>query len=330
MTPAARLIIEGRDVSTMMFGQDGPLISLTVTDEAGLKSDTLELSLDNREGFKAPKKGAEIQVWLGYEPTPVYMGLFTVDTWRKSGPVRTLTISAKAAELTTDIKAAKVRSFDGKTVDAIVKSVAGDHGLTATVASDFASITIDHIDQQTESDVGFLSRLARRVGATFKLADGKVIFAAKGSSALPSGGEKVAITLTPNMVSDWDAESQDRGSYACVSCSYMDHGKGKRVSVKAGSGKPQHRDRRTYGSKAEAEAAAKAQLGDLTRGKMSFSTNGAGMPSVFAEAKVTAAGFDPDVDGDFNIKTVTHCFDGSAYRTSISMETAGGDTGSGS
>lgn len=328
MRPAARLTIAGRDVSTAIFGDAGVLVSLTINDEAGVKSDTLEIELDDREGFKAPPKGAEIRVWLGYEPAPVYMGRFTVDTWTKHGPARTLSISAKAAEMTTEIKAAKSRSWDRQTVGGIVQSIAGEHRLTAVVDPALASIAVEHIDQQNESDLHFLSRLARRVGATFKLADGKALFAKKGSTSLPSGGAKPVIVLTPEMVGGWEATSADRGNYKAVAATYMDHDKGKRVTVRAGSGKPEHRDRRVYATEAEARAAAEAQLGDLTRGKVQFEARDCpGLPSAFAEALISAEGFDPDVDGEYLIKSVSHTLDGGGYRTSISMETGGTQTG---
>ena len=331
-TPAARLEIDGRDISTSVFGdlknagEGGVLISLSVSDQAGTTSDTLELELDDREGFKAPPKGAEIKVWLGYEPTPLYMGRFKVDEWTKSGGSagRTLRVSAKAAEMTGEIRARKSRSFDGKTVGEIANQIAGENGLTATVASSIASQVIEHIDQQNESDLGFLSRLAGRAGAVFKLADGKIVMAERGSSQLPGGGEKPTISLTPAMVSDWDATSADRGEYGAVSCVYMDHEAGQRVTVTEGSGTPKHRDGRLYGSRAEAEAAARAQKGDLARGKVSFATRGPGLPSVFAEAKIDAQGFDADVDGEFLIKTATHTLDSSGYNTSIDMERGGG------
>lgn len=334
MTPAARIIIDGRDVTTNLFGQGGPLVSLTITDEAGVKSDTLELELDDREGFKAPPIGAEIQAWLGYEPAPVYMGKFKVDEWTKSGSPRMLRVSAKAAELTTAIRAAKSRSFNKKKAGEIVKKVAGDHGLSATVSSDLESIEIDHIDQQNESDLGFLSRLAKRVGATFKLADGKVIFTAKGSDSLPSGKTKPTVTLKESDVTSWSFTRQDRGGgYKAVSCSYMDHGAGERVSVTSGSGKPKHRDRRLYATKAEAEASAKAQIGDLGRGKHQGDVDMPGRTDVFAEGKIVLDFGDPDLVGDHLIKSVTHTFTASGFTTRASFETKeakGADTGTAS
>jgi len=322
--PVALLTINGRDVSSAIFGEGGILISLTITDQAGTKSDTLELEIDDREGFTAPPKGAEVQAWLGYEPTPVYMGRFTVDEWTKAGPVRTLRVSAKAAEMTSTIRAAKTKSWDGKTVGDIAREIAGEHGLQAVVAESVAGLSIAHIDQQNESDLGFLSRLARRAGATFKLGDGQVVLSERGAmSTLPSGKEKPTIRLTPDMVGEWSATTAERGDYKAVVCTYMDHAAGRRVSVTEGEGTPKHRDRRLYASEAEAKAAARAQLGDLTRGKITFETSGTGLPDVFAEAKIDAQDFDPDVDGEFLIKSVTHSFTSGGYTTSISMETGG-------
>jgi len=317
MRPAYRIEIDGADV-TAKWG--ACLTRLSITDEAGIKSDTLEVEFDNREKIKAPPVGAKVKVWLGYEPAPVLRGQFVIDEWTLSGPLRTLSISAKAAELTSTIRAAKTRAFDGKTLGAIVNQIAGDHGLTAQVDSELASIQIAHIDQANESDLGFLSRLAKRNGGTFKLADGKLIMAKKGGANLPSGKAKTAIAMTPDMVGTWSFTQGKRGEYKAVSASYMDHAKGKRVSVSAGSGEPKHRIRTLYGSKAEAEAAAKAELGAYTRGQGTFEVSGPGIPTMFAEATVEAAGFDPDVDGGYLVKSVRHTLEGGGYSTDISME----------
>lgn len=320
MKPAARLILDGRDISTEVFGPTGVLVSLSITDETGNKSDTLELVIDDREYFKAPPKGAEVQVWLGYEPAPTYMGRFKVDEWSKSAMPRQLRVSAKGADMTSAIRAAKSRSFDGKTVQQITAQVAGDHGLTPIVDPRIGSISLEHIDQQNESDLSFLTRVAKRVGASFKLADGKAVIAARGGSSLPSGGEKTPIVLTPEMVSSWEATSGERGGYDAVVCTYIDHAKGERVSVTAGSGETKHRDRRVYRSEAEAKAAAEAQLGDSKRGKISMTASGPGLPDVFAEGKAQVQDFDPDVDGEYRIRSVTHTLDSSGYRTDLSLE----------
>lgn len=329
-TPAARLIIGGKDVTSEVFGKRGPLFSLSVTDEAGRKSDAVELELDDREGFKAPAPNTEIQVWLGYEPTPVYMGRYKVDQWTKRGgdSGRMLHVSAKAAELTSDIRAARARSYHGKTVGQIVNEVAGRHGLTAVVDPEVAGRPIGHIDQSHESDVHFLTRLAHRNGATFKLADGKIVIAKKGATKLPSGSAKPTITLTPGMVATWTATSANRGDYKAVSAQYGDHKHGRRGRVRSGAGNPEHRVRVLYATKNEAHRASFAAQHDLKRGTANFETEGAGLPDVFAECVILAKGFDPDVDGEYVVKSVRHVLESRGFRTTLTMETLGEATDS--
>lgn len=334
VTPGARISFAGIDITTKLIpGPNGEkskltggLMSLTVLDEAGRKSDTIELELDDREHFKAPAKGSIIQVWLGYEPEPVYMGSYKVDRWTKHGPIRKLHVSAKAAELSTEIRSAKAKAWHGKTLGDITRQITSDHGLTAAIDDEMAGRTIAHIDQQHESDLHFLSRLARRNGGTFKLADGKIIIAKKGSTKLPSGRGKAHLTLTPDMVAEWTATSQDRGDYKSVHTHHMDHRSGKRVRTTAGSGKPAHRDRVLYATKNEASRAGRAALHDLGRGKANFETEGAGLPDFFAECVVTVKGFDPDVDGDYVVKTASHTLENRGYRTALTMESQGPST----
>ena len=184
---------------------------------------------------------------------------------------------------------------------------------------------MEHIDQQTESDLGFLSRLAKRNGALFKLADGKVLFLKKGAKKNPSGNPKPARTVTPPEVSSWTMTESERGGHKSVKCSWMDHKAGKRKTVTAGSGKPVHRDKRLYRTEAEAKAAAQGQLADLERGKRDGSLEMMGNPEFCAEMDVTLFGFDADVDGTYSAKSVSHDFSASGYTMSVSLE-AGQDS----
>lgn len=326
-TPTARIVMDGLDITNRLLDKSGRqvLVSLTITDEAGIKSDTAELVIDNRDGFTAPKKGAVMEVWMGYEPAPVYMGKFRVDEWEKSGPPSTLRVSAKAAELTTAIKGQKTRSWHDTKLGDIVRTIAGEHSLGVVMDAELAARPVEHIDQQTESDLNFLSRLAKRNGALFKLADGKVLFTKKGAKSNPSGKPKPAATIKPTGVSSWSMTESERGGHKSAKCSWMDHKAGKRKTVTVGKGSPVHRDKTVYRTEAEAKAAADAALAELARGKRDGSLNMPGNPDLCAEMDVTLAGFDPEVDGTYSAKSVTHTLDSSGYSTSVSLE-AGQDS----
>jgi phage protein D len=320
--PAYCIELNGKDV-TERWGK--VLESVSITDEAGIKADTCEIAFSNRARFSAPPLDAEIRIWFGYEPAPTYMGRYKVDSWTKGGLPDRLTISGQAADMTTAIKAPKIRSHHAMTVAQIVNKVAADHGLTAIVDATIGARTVPHIDQQHESDISFLSRLAKRNGATFKLGDGKILFAAKGSRMVPSGKSKVAKVITPADLSTWDVTCSRRGDYETASAHYMDHQTGKRRSAATGTpGQAHHRDRRLYGSQQEASAAAHANLGDLRRGVLTATLELVGDPTLFAEALVTLSGFDNDVDGNYLAKSITHTLSGRGYTTSATVETEGG------
>lgn len=323
-TPAARIVANGRDITTLLLSKDGRkvLVSLTVIDEAGLASDSAELVVDNREGFAVPPIGSLLEIWLGYEPAPVRTGRYRLTGWEKSGPPNTLTLFATAAELTTAIKGQKMRSWHDTTLGAIINKIAGEHSLGVAIDAELAARTVEHIDQQTESDLNFLSRLAKRNGATFKLADGKIVFTIRGAMSF-SGRAKAVRTIRPVEVSSWRMREDERSGHKSVICSWMDHKAGKRKTATAGSGEPVHRDKRLYRTEAEAKAAAEAALGDLRRGKREGTFEMAGAPDLFAETIVRLAGFDADVDGDYTAKTVTHSFSSSGYTTSVTLEARG-------
>lgn len=183
---------------------------------------------------------------------------------------------------------------------------------------------IGHIDQSSESDINFLTRLAKRVGANFKLADEKIIFNKAGSGKLPSGSDAPVFTLIETGQSDWDATGSERGSYKSASAAWVDPQTGKRETILKGEGTPRYRDRRVYKTEEEAQRAAEAQLDGLRRGKISFSTNLPGRPEMFAGARANVVNHDPDVDGLFVIKTATHSLNGDGLKTSLSCESVNG------
>jgi phage protein D len=348
MRPAARIMMDGTDITANLLpapfglplegggrviGQGflegrAPLLGLTVTDNEGKKSDTAELEISNKTYIPSPKKGAKLQIWLGYSETGIaYMGSYLVDSWTKASAPRRLMVSAKAIGFTTDIKAPKSRSYHKTTVGEIVNKVAQKHGLRAIVHSELKGIKIGHIDQSAESDANFLTRLAKRVGGIFKLADGNVIFHKAGSATLPSGGAAPVVIWPETGLLSWTATGSERGSYKSSSASWINTETGERETVVKGSGKPRHTDRKLYKTQEEAEIAAQAQLSALNRGRVSYNSDSPGRTDVFASMRLQVVEHDPDVDGLFNVKTVVNRLGADGYRTTTTAESTneGGD-----
>ena len=325
MTPCARIEVNGSEIGTRTAKHILTVLeTLTVTDEAGHRADRLDITIDDASGAVSIAKGDEIRVWLGYEPTPVYMGRYKAESVRKSGPVRRLTITATAAELRGAIRVRKTRSHHDTTLGEIAARIAAEHGLTAAVAPELARLAIAHIDQQTESDLAFMERLANRSGAVFKIADGKLLLSKTGSKTLPSGAANVSTTIRPVDCESYDWESGTRGNHEAVVCRYREGARDKTVTAGNADATLKHRDRRLYASKAEAEASARAQLDDFARGAVSATIEcERGVPEAFADSEVRLAGFDGEIDGAYRVKTATHRLDGGGLRTSLELEMTG-------
>lgn len=320
MRPAFSIVVDGiRDITGTVASR---LMSLSVTDKAGVESDRLTVSLDDRDGIIAvPRRGAELAVSLGYEGRVLQrMGVYFVDEVEVTGPVRTMTIRANAADMTGGIKAPRERSFDKVKFGDIVAGIAGEHGLTPSVPSELADKIIDHADQ-SESDMQFLSRLASQLSATVKIADKRLIVAKRAAGETTSGRKLPTVGISAGDCAGWSASIAERAAYKSVLAYYHDAAKAKRVPVTAGSGEPVLTLRNSYKTKGEAEQAAKSRLEALSRATASVQLNGVvGDPLLSAERLALLSGFRAGVDGGgWVVDEVTHTVDVSGYTCDVSL-----------
>ena len=324
MTPDFKIIAAGVNITPQIKDR---LLGLTITDEAGTKADTVEITLDDRDGLiELPTPGAPMLAFLGYRETGlVPMGLFTSDEVTVSAPPATLTIRAKAAELGGSIKDQKTRSWGKTTIGEIVGKIAGEHGLTPKVSERFRAVKIEHIDQTDESDISFLDRLGREHDALVSVKGGALLFMGKGEGRTVSG---LSIPPRPVLESDttsWTLTLTTREDYKSVSAIWQDTKEAKRQEVTAGSGAPVLKLRHIHKTEDEAKTAANAKLGEITRGNDKFEATFPGDPLVAAEGRILTAGFRAGVNGLWSIRTATHTLDSGGFSTAISAERPGSD-----
>ena len=96
MKPAFKITADKKDVTALIAER---LVSINITDETGLVSDTCEILLDNRdEKLEIPPRGAVLEVSLGYEDKPLTkMGSYIVDDVEASSPPLQMRITGKAS-----------------------------------------------------------------------------------------------------------------------------------------------------------------------------------------------------------------------------------------
>ncbi|MGK2740524.1 contractile injection system protein, VgrG/Pvc8 family [Tepidicaulis sp. LMO-SS28] len=324
MRPEFKIVANGTDITPLIADR---LISLSLTDERGEKSDAAVIEIDNRElRVAVPPKGATLEIWLGYrERGMARLGVFTCDEVEIGGPPDTLTIEGKAADMGKTLKQPKTRSWEAMTLGGIVSTIAGEHGLAPKTAEALAATAYDHLDQTDESDLHFLTRLARDLDAVAKPANRHLLFVPRGETKAASGALLTAVTVTPeDLAGNWRARFADRGKYTAVKAYWHDVEGAERRQVVAGSGTPVFTIRNPFSSAAEAKAAAKAKLGSLARGTAVFEGEFLGRPEFAAEAPLEVQGFGAAADGSWVLTRVTHSLrDGAGYRCSIEAEMKG-------
>lgn len=319
-TPDYDVLLGGSSIKGNIKGR---LEELTVTDQAGLESDSCTLTIDNA-GFEvaSPRTGVLLQVKLGYrESGLVDMGLFTVADVTTEFSPRMIVIQAHAAEMKESFKEPKTRPFEKKTIGDIVNQIAGEHGLQAAVGQELSSRLIPYLGQTEESDMHLLQRLARHHGAILKPTNGRLVFTSKGNGQTASGGAMGHITITPPMVVGGSITKKGRPEHTEAKGHWHDRNKGERKTETASGGKtgPSYLTRHDLPSKDEAKWWAQARATSLKQQEKTLTAELYGDPYLTAELVVTTQGLSPD-DDTFTLTSAEHSFTPSGYLTSIDGE----------
>lgn len=327
IAPQFRVVANSQDITDKVRER---LKHIRLVDETGATSDTLEIALaDNvpTDPIKIPPRGAELEVFLGYDGDVRRMGLFVCGEIELSGFPREMVIRARAAphEATpsgrVDLQSHKTRSWKaGTTLGDMVRRIAGEHRLKPAIAPQLAAIALPHTDQAHESDINLLQRLARRYDAIAKPAGGSLVFAPRGTATTASGAAMPRITLTPEDGSDYRVVFPSRESAGSCIAYYRDIAAAKRRFVTVGEGEPVHRLRHSFKDKDSAEAAARARLRARARGERTLSYTFPGRPDVVAESLAVMKGFREGVDGEWLVTRAEHYMGPNGYTCTIEGE----------
>jgi len=325
--PAFKVTVDGEDITSILASR---LVSLTLTDAPGVKSDSVEIALADHlpiARLKVPPPGAEITVALGYTFRTKDMGLFVADSVDCSGPPDVMRLRATASPNgastsgQTPLTEQKTRSWEaGTTISVLVQTVAGEHGLRPGVSESLASIALPHIDQIDESDINLLTRIALDHDALAKVGGGVCVMAKRGESLTVAGEPMPVVRVTPKQVTTWRWGRSLRDPAGKVVASWRDQDAAEDREVEAGDGEPVRRLRRRYPDEASAQAAAESEYKRAARAGQKFSLTMPGDPDLVAEGRLVAAGFRSEIDGEWLVTHVTHTLDASGYRCSVSCE----------
>ncbi len=297
------------------------LISLRITDKAGIESDELEIVLDDRDGaLSLPGRGAELEVSLGYQETGLTrIGRYRIDEVELSGPPQIINLRGRAANMAGNLKAARRHAWENTTLEAVVRDVATRNKLKPVCK---VKASLARVDQMNESDMNFLTRLARDHDATASIKGGQLLVLPRGGQQQSASGKKLpAIALAARELKSWRCTFSDRAAAGAVRVKSHDPKTGKSLEVivpdKENPGGPVRTVRHTASNKGQAGAKAKAVLDAEKRKTAALSFTLPGRADLVAERTVALSGIKQGVDGSWTIDTVTHQFSSGGWETDV-------------
>lgn len=327
LKPDYQVMADAVDISVKLRQRN---MSLRLTDEAGMESDVLEITLsdnDTQKPMELPKTGAELTVALGYDKKFQHMGMFVVDELELSGWPGEMVIRARAAiqDKTPagkpSMRTQRTREWAaGTTLGQMVRKIAQEHRLEPAVSQKLDGIKLPHTAQADESDLSFLVRMAKKYDAVVKPADGRLILAKKGESKSVTGKDLPVITLKPTDISRWRVSMSKRETAGQVVAYYHATKQAKRHQVSAGQGEPVHRLKMYYPTQEMALAAARSELERRSRARTTLALTLPGQTDLYAEGKLILKGFRPGVDGTWIMTRVEHEMAENGYLCNVEAE----------
>ncbi len=352
--PLWRVELAGEDITQRLQPR---LMQLTLTDNRGMEADQLDITLDDSDGLlDLPTRKAEIRLALGWEDIGLIdKGSYTVDEVEHSGTPDQLTIRARSADLREGITEKKERSWHKTTVGAIVRKIAAENDLEPAISPELEAQAVAHMDQTSESDANFLTRLADLFDAIAAIKDGHLLFFKIGCAISISGQPIAPVFITRSTGDRHRFSVADRDACDAVKATYYDTKSGKKgevvITIKewkeektnqtSGKKKETKKEkekvthsansiktlRHTYANRTNALRAARSALDKSRRGAATFSLSLAiGRPEIFPEQPAIVSGWKPAIDGaDWLIKKVTHNLSNSGLLTDLELELALGN-----
>jgi phage protein D len=325
--PNWRVTLDGQDLTDRLRPL---LISLSISEKRGDEADQLDIVLDDSKGIVAiPREGAVLHVQLGWlQGRDVTVGLidkgsFKVDDVSHSGPPDQITIRARAADFTSEIRNRRSQSWKNTTLGAVLNEVAGRNGLTARIAPAKASIPLPTISQSRESDIAFLRRLGRENDAVATIKDKHLVFAPKGAGQTSTGEPMPSLTIRRRDGDGHNWQRQKRDGQEGVTATWHDKKAAKKQTVTVGNAAGAKRLRKVHQDKASAERAATAERDRLKRAPATFDMKLAlGRADLIPEARAKVIGFKDVIDATtWLVSEVTHRLDkAGGFSTEIKME----------
>jgi phage protein D len=307
--------------NTSLFEKIQPyLISLTITDEPGLKSDKLDFVLAD-QNIALPQIGDLLKISLGYKETGLCdMGTFSIDGYALSH--NEMRITAHAADFLESFKNPKSRSFENISLANIIQIIAAEHNIIAKISPGLSNINLPVLHQTFESDLHFLTRLGQQFNILIKPSGNYLVAMPSGHGSTASGSQLPEVTLTPDATINWSLQFSKKEQVPSVTAKGYDTDNAEEFFESAGeedfsNGNIGYSLRGVYPTREAAKIAAKAVYEKLTQKTYTFTAEIPGNPNILAESRLSLKNFRQGIPIAWIISRSTHSLTSAGYRTSL-------------
>lgn len=328
-----KVTVAGQDVTARF---DPHLLSIKITRAHGEAADTCDLELSDQDGsIVMPAERAPVQVEIN---SMLAFNGFVSDVTHSGSKSKgsVLSLSCSSVDQGSGVKEPKLKHKDDASLSDFASELGKAAGLTVTVAGSIAGINRPYWLAQNESFMSWGQRIAKEIGASFKILADKAYLVAINEGISASGKPLTSISAVKGRngnLTDWSISPIiSRPKFKDVEISYFDVKKGEKVKKKVPTGiSDVDSSLRTVISAADenqAKSKAEAAGKESDREKGSGSVTILGDVAAEPEAICTISGVRPGVNGSYRISSVTHSLSkGSGFKTELDLKQPQGGAG---
>jgi hypothetical protein len=319
-----QVIVSGQDVTSRF---DPHLLSIKITRASGEASDECTLKLSDQDGLiLLPQERAPVQVMInGALAFEGFVSDVSYDFGKSDG--RTMEISCSSIDQGSAVKEPKLKHKDDASLSSVAQEWGSKVGLAVTVAGSIASVQRPYWLSQTESFMSWGQRIAKEVGASFKIIGSRAFMVALNEGISASGRPLTPISAAygVNLISGNISPIISRPKFKNVEVSYFDIAKGERVKVPVETGVDDVDSalRHVITAANEDQAKKKGESSSKTSDREKGGGTATILGDVYAEPEALCqiSGIRPGIDGSYRISSVTHNLSkGSGFETELSLK----------
>lgn len=314
LTPDFLIVING----DKEFPKDR-IISIRTTDEIGIVSDTCEIELDDfDDALQMPNTEAKVEVYLGYKETDLTkIGTYYVKDICIDGARRTVRIKANA--ISKSMRSQKTKSNENN-LKYFLQTSCDDWNFDVAIDDEFSEFKLNDMPQFAESDMSYLTRISRKIGAVVKPSDGHLVVANNGSGKTVSGKNlptKYIDILDIENYSCSFKETESGGGSGTIYANWYDKESGEYHLVHVGTGEPEVELNEIFSSEKSAIVACEAKIKRVSQTNKSFKFSCVGRSDLFAECPLILKGFSKKIPERWIIARVEHSLSVNGFRTNV-------------